>query len=370
MNTRVVRLICAAACLPALAGCGNDEGSGPQGAFAVSAVVAPVTEERLEEKILLVGSLEAVEEVDLVSEIDARVMAILFEEGEAVAENQELIRLDDRKLKASVAEMEARFDLARANLERSRVLLDRETISEQDFDQAEAEFDSAQALLELARERLADAVIRAPFDGVMTERLISMGQYMSRGQILASLVAVNPLEAQFNVPERYIGQLEMNQTIEISVEAFPGDSFSGDVVFISPRVNRESRTVLVKSVIDNRDRRLKPGMFGRLDLIFAARSASLVIPEAAIQYSGDQASVVVMNDEGVAEFRMVEVGKRLAGKAEILSGLEAGERVVVEGFQKMGPGTPINISADSREYGISPESGETATEEPDAPEAS
>lgn len=338
-----------------LAGCGKPSGSGGGGGdFPVSAVVAPVSEQQLEEKIFLVGSLEAIEEIDLVSEIDARVIEINFEEGEFVSKGRVLIRLDARKLQAAVSEMQARFNLAKANLERSETLLNRETISQQDYDQAEAEFDAARALLQLAEERLDDATISAPFDGVMTERLISLGQYMSRGQALASLVVVNPLEVQFNVPERYIGQLQMDQEIEITVEAYPGELFGGNVIFISPRVDRNTRTVLVKAQIANADRRLKPGMFGNLELIFKAREAALVIPEAAISYSSDQASVVVMNNEDKAEFREVEVGIRLAGEAEILEGLSDGERVVVEGYQKMRPGSRIQISIESREYGIDP----------------
>jgi membrane fusion protein (multidrug efflux system) len=339
-----------------LAGCGKPTASGGGGGdFPVNAVVAPVSEQELQEKIFLVGSLEAIEEIELVSEIDARVDEINFEEGEPVEKGEVLIRLDDRKLQAAVSEMRARFNLAKANLERSETLLKRETISQQDYDQAEAEFDGAQALLQLAEERLEDATISAPFDGVMTERLISLGQYMTRGQSMASLVVVNPLEVQFNVPERYIGQLAMDQQIEITVEAYPGELFLGDVIFISPRVDRNTRTVLVKARIANEDRKLKPGMFGNLELIFKAREAALVIPEAAISYNSDQASVVVMNAEGKAEFRQVEVGIRLAGKAEIIDGLSDGERVVVEGFQKMRPGSTIQISVESREYGIDPE---------------
>jgi membrane fusion protein (multidrug efflux system) len=338
-----------------LSGCGKPTASGGGGGdFPVSAVVAPVSVEELQEKIFLVGSLEAVEEIELVSEIDARVDAINFEEGEPVKKGTVLIQLDDRKLQAETSEMRARFNLAKANLERSETLLQRETISQQDYDQAEAEFDAAKALLQLAEERLEDATISAPFDGVMTERLVSLGQYTSRGQPLASLVVVDPLEVEFNVPERYIGQLGMDQEIEITVEAFPGELFTGNVIFISPRVDRNTRTVLVKARINNDDRRLKPGMFGNLELIFKARDAALVIPEAAISYNSDQASVVVMNAEGKAEFRQVEVGIRLAGKAEIIDGLADGERVVVEGFQKMRPGSTIQISIESREYGIDP----------------
>ena len=166
---------------------------------------------------------------------------------------------------------------------------------------------------------------------------------------------MDPLEVEFNVPERYIGQLKMDQRIEISVEAWPDGLFSGSVVFISPKVDRTSRTVLVKARIANPDLQLKPGMFGKIELIFKARDAALVIPEAAISYANDDASVVVRNAEGVAEFRPVQVGIRLAGKAEIVDGLTAGEQVVVEGFQKLGPGTPISIAAESSRYGIEPE---------------
>jgi membrane fusion protein (multidrug efflux system) len=336
-------------------GCGKETGGNNNGGYSVNAVVAPVKASVLEEKIFLIGSMEAIDEVDLVSEVDARVTELNFEEGEPVSKDQLLIQLDARKLEAAVAEMRARYQLAKADLDRSATLLERETISEQDYDKAEAEFDSAEALLNLAVERLEDAAIRAPFHGVMTERLVSLGQYTTRGDKLASLVEMDPLEVAFNVPERYVGQLREGQRIETSVEAWPDEVFSGNVVFLSPKVDRTSRTVLVKARIANPDLRLKPGMFGKIELIFKARDAALVIPEAAISYANDDASVVVMNADGQAEFRQVQVGLRLAGEAEIISGLEAGERVVVEGFQKMGPGTPINISPESSRYGVEPE---------------
>lgn len=341
--------------LPWLPGCQkSSESAGPPD-YAVSAVIAAAEERSLEEKVLLVGSLATLEEVDLVSEIDARVVGLNFEEGVPVEAGQWLIQLDKRKLEASLAEMRARYDLAKANLERSANLLARQTISQQDYDQAAAEFDSAGALLLLAEEQLADATIVAPFNGVMTERLISLGQFTSRGEVLASLVAVDPLELHFNVPERTIGQLSLGQSIAFSVEAYPGSTFHGQVAFLSPRVDQRSRTLLVKARVANADHRLKPGMFGRLELAFTAREKALVIPESALSYADDKSTVVVMNAEDRAEFREVEVGLRLAGEAEILAGLEAGERVVVEGFQKLGPGSRISISDKSSRYGIVPE---------------
>lgn len=351
--------LCAVTVSLTLGGCGKPQAAGgPGGAFPVNAVVAPVEEQALEEKIFLVGSLEAKEEVDLVSEIDATVVNILFEEGERVNEDDLLIELDARKLRASAAQMKARYNLAQTNLQRAAKLLDNNTISQQDYDTAAAEYDATKASLDLALEQVDDALIKAPFDGVVTERLISLGQFMTRGQRLASLVKTDPIEVAFNIPERYIGQLRLEQNIEITVEAFPGERFAGEVTFISPRVDRQSRTVLMKARMDNKDGRLKPGMFGNLELIFRVREAALVIPEAAISFNRDQASVVVMDPEGKAAFRMVTVGARLSGQAEITEGLEQGERVVVEGFQKMRPGSLINISEESRRYGIEPESPE------------
>jgi membrane fusion protein, multidrug efflux system len=306
--------------------------------------VTPVERRALEEKVFLVGSLEAIEAVDLVSEIDARVQSINFEEGQAVGEGQVLIQFDQRKQAASVAEMRARYNLAKTNRERAANLLARNIISQQDYDQAEAEFDAAIALLNLAVEQLEDATIRAPFDGVMTERLISLGQFTTRGQRLASLVTTDPIDVEFNVPERYVGQLAMGQRMEITVEAFPMETFAGPVTFISPRVDRDSRTVLVKARLSNADQRLKPGMFGSLELVFKVRDEALVIPESAVSYSGDRASVVVMDADDRAEFRRIEIGSRLVGMVEVADGLSEGERVVVEGYQKMRPGSAIQAT--------------------------
>jgi len=146
------------------------------------------------------------------------------------------------------------------------------------------------------------------------------------------------------VPERYVGQLAMGQRMEITVEAFPMETFAGPVTFISPRVDRDSRTVLVKARLSNADQRLKPGMFGSLELVFKVRDEALVIPESAVSYSGDRASVVVMDADDRAEFRRIEIGSRLVGMVEVADGLSEGERVVVEGYQKMRPGSAIQAT--------------------------
>ncbi len=336
----------------ATAGCGKPPAQeGPGGEFPVQAVVALVKHEPLEETLALVGNLAAKEFINIRSEIEAKIAYIGFTEGASVEAGQVLFRIDDAKLQAQVAEAKARFELAKNDFERGKSLLAKKTISQQQFDQFRSTLDANRASLRLANERMDDAVIVAPFVGQMGERVVSLGQFVDVGQLLSSLVQIHPLDVEFNVPERYLGQLDVDQNIAIRTVAYD-DDFVGKVFFVSPQLDERSRTVLVKAYVDNSDRRLKPGMFANLDLVFRARDKAIVIPEQAIAYQGDQASVVVMNPDARAEFRPVEVGLRLSGFAEILTGLEVGERIVVEGSQKMGPGSQILISPRSQRYGI------------------
>ncbi len=337
----------------ALAACGKPPPPpGPPSDMPVQAVVGVARAQPLEETLSLVGNLAPKESIEIRSEIDARVLELGFEEGTPVAAGQVLARFDAAKLDAEVAEARARFALAEQEFERGKTLLSKRTISEAQFDQYRSTLDATRAALRLAQERLADAVISAPFPGLAGERLVSPGQYVDRGQVLGSLVQVDPLEVEFHVPERYVSQVALEQRIALAVATWPDEQFEGRVYFLSPRVDEQSRTLLVKAYVANPEGRLKPGMFANLSLVFRARDAALVIPEAAISYRGDAASIVVMDEQGKAEPRTVQVGMRLAGLAEIVSGIAEGERVVVEGFQKMAPGATIVVAPESERYGV------------------
>jgi membrane fusion protein (multidrug efflux system) len=322
--------------------------------FPVQAVVAPVIRGGLEESLRLVGSLRAGEQVEIVSEIDSQIAALKFKEGERVKKGQVIIVLDDAKLKASLDEAKARLELATAELKRGQELLEKKTITEQEADRLLFQQRSADAAVRMTQEQFDDAVISAPFDGVLAEHDLSPGQIVSRGQKLVWLVQTSPLEVEFNVPERYVSQVAKQQKVQIESVAFPGRKFEGSVDYISPRLDEATRTALVKARLQNEDGLLKPGMYGTLNLIFRLRENVLTIPEAALSYQGDHVSVVVMNPVGKAEFRQVTTGLRLQEKAEITGGLEEGERVVVEGYQKMGPGTTVLIAPESERYGITP----------------
>ncbi len=334
-------------------GCGGGGDSGPQEVFAVNVVVAPVVQQEVTEVIDLVGSLTPNERVEIKSEISGLIRQIHFEEGDSIQEGRLLVALDDQKLSARLAEAEANFTLARTNRDRNKSLLETKTISEQAYDQSIGDLDAAAATLELRKRELKDARILAPFDGVVGYREVSPGQFVQVGQSMTVLVNMDPIKADFDVPERFIGQLQTGQRIDIKVAAYPERTFTGEVYFISPEVEVTTRNVLVRAFINNESGVLKPGMFGNLKLVLQVKEDALVIPESALIVQADSAVVMVVDDENLAQVRNVRSGIRLEGAVEILEGLSTGERVIVEGHQKVGPGTPVNPQTDAADSGAS-----------------
>ncbi len=337
-------------------GCGKPPppSGGPPPDAPAMAVVAKVVQQRIEDKLELVASLEALEEITVVSEIAARVTEISFSEGERVDAGHTFFRLDAVAATARLKEAEARFALADLGYKRSQELFDSQTVSEQTRDQAEAEHHSSNAALTLARDAVSKTTIKAPFRGVVGERKVSVGQVVRVGDELTRLYSVDPIELTFNVPERHLGQLQQKQMVHFSTAAYAGETFSGEVSYIAPRLETASRTVRVKARIPNPTGQLTPGMFGRLSIVFGVREHGLMIPESAVQFMGGATLVVRVNDAGVSEFVPIQIGQRFAKQVEVLSGLAADDRVVAEGFQKMGPGMRVIATPDSEAYGVPP----------------
>lgn len=341
-----VRTVAVLSATVLLAGCTKPAGGPPGGGgmppmqvVAVEAKRQPVTE-----ALSLVGSIAPNEMVEIKSETEGIVQEILFDEGQAVTNGQLLIRLDDSKLAASLSEAESSFQLSQANFERAKVLIRDKMISSQEFDQAAATFNLHQAILELRKRQLKDTRIYAPYDGVVGARHVSPGQVITKDRVLTVLVELDPVKVEVNVPERYLPQLQVGQPLEFSVAAFRGEKFRGEVYFIAPQLNENLRTALVKARIPNPRSRLRGGMFASLDLALQVRDSAIVIPEPAIMSSGDHFSVFIVDQDGNAQIRPIQVGLRLAGKAEVIKGLEAGEKVVVEGVQKLRPGGPVKLA--------------------------
>jgi membrane fusion protein (multidrug efflux system) len=313
--------------------------------MATQVVTIEAKSQPVSETVPLVGNILANEFVEIKAETDGIIQDVLFEEGQQVTNGQLLLRLDETKLNAIVAEAEANFKLSQANFDRAQQLFKDKLISSQDFDHAAATYQVNQATLELMKRQLRDARIYAPFNGAIGARQVSPGQVISKNTMLTSLVDLDLVKLEVSVPERFVSLVHEGQTLELTVAAYADRKFTGKVYFVAAQLDPSFRTALVKALVPNPERLLKPGMFANLELRLKLRENAIVIPEIALMFDGDQARVFVVSQVSTAQLRPVKLGLRLPGMVEIVSGLSPGDRVVVEGVQKVVPGAPLKTAA-------------------------
>jgi len=323
--------------------CKEQAVSAPKAPPAVPVLVAAAIVERLAENLSLVGNLLADESIEIKSEIDGVIDKVLFEEGKNVARGEVLMELDKVKLSAALAEAEAGFRLSKSTYERNVGLMKESLISQHELNQAAAKFQSDQAGLDLLKRQLRDASIIAPFAGIVGSRTVSPGQVISKSSILTWLVALDPIKVEFKVPERFLDRLSIGQTIETLVASYGTNRFVGEVYFVAPAVDPVLRTVLVKARIPNKAGLLRPGMFANLNLTLKVDESALMIPESALIRLSDNSAgtVYVVGADETVQVRKVKLGSRIAGKIHVIEGLKAGEKVITEGSQKVGPGSKV-----------------------------
>lgn len=335
----------AAGAAPAPAGAGRSAAPGGGGGMPVEAEVAKA--ERIAQEIIAVGSLRSNESVTLSSEIAGRIAGIQFREGQPVARGTLLFELDDSVYRAELEQARAGLALARRNHERSKELFERNLISTRERDEAAAKLDLDSATVALAEARLAKTRIKAPFDGVVGLRAVSPGDYITAGQPLAPLEQISVLKADFRLAEAALSRIKVGQTLNLEVDAWPGQIFPGRVYAIDPRLAEETRSIGVRARVPNDKGQLRPGLFARVRLVIAEREGAVLVPEQSIVPQGEQPFVYVIED-GKAVLRPVQLGLRQAGRVEIVSGVQPGDIVITAGAQKIGPGAPvmpINLAA-------------------------
>lgn len=322
-------------------GCGG--GSDPKGPqdFPVPVELATAQTKDIRETLSLVGTLQANESVILKSEIEGQIASIHFNEGEHVAEGKLLIQLDDSELSAGLREAEAELAYARHEFARRQNLFKQKIVPERELDRAKADLDRDAARVETIRARLAKTRITAPFSGIVGARRVSPGDVLSSATVLANLEAIDPLKLEFEVPERYIPLLAVDQTVNLKVTAFADRKFPGTVYFIDPRVTSANRTIPVKARVPNVNEALRPGMFANVDLVVQDKPGAITIPEQALMPQGDQQFVFRVKGDNSVELIPVSTGIREAGLVEIRKGLASGDRVVSAGQQKLGPGSHV-----------------------------
>lgn len=328
----------------------------------VSVVGFKAVQKPVQNKISLVGTLEANEMVEIKSEIDGTVEEVKFEEGQKVHKGDRLFLIDQKKLMASLDQTEANLKLAESTVERYKTLTESGAISRQEYDQAAANFEITQASVNLSREQLRDATIVAPFDGTMGARTVSAGQVIPKGAGLSFIVNQDPMKANFHVPERYLSQVKIGQNVEMRVAAYPDEIFNGEVFFIDPKIDDLSRTALLKAKVPNADEKLRHGMFANLQLIVNVKNDAIVIPESALIVKGDQISVYTVNEDTTVAIKPVHIGIRMAGFVEATEGVKENDVVVVEGYQKLFPGARTKVRFEENDAATSQGQDSLSTE--------
>ena len=340
--------------LPLWSGCKPTEKAGGPAAAAPSAggmpmmkvIAVAAVRQPVQETLALVGSIIANEQVEVKAESEGFVETIRFQEGQPVKKGELLVTLDETKLQAALEEAEASLKLSRQTHERQKELLGAHLVSQQEFDQSSSRLAADEAAVAGRRRQLKEARVSAPFGGIVGARQVSPGQLVNRSTTLTWLVDLDPVKVEFNVPERFLSQVQTGQSIDVTVAAWPGRQFRGKVFFVAPFVEPVSRTILVKAEIPNGEALLKPGMFANLQLTLQIRDNAVVIPEAALSQilDGDRALVMVVDAQAKVALRPIKVGVRLPGRVEVREGLEGGEKVVVEGLQKIAPGMTVELA--------------------------
>jgi len=290
--------------------------------------------------VRVTGRIEAEQAVELRPDEQGRIVALLFEEGQSVAAGTPLVRIDDALLRAQAERSIADRDLTRQQLARIRRLRADNAASPADLERVEAAARSAEAALGVLQLQIERSTVRAPFAGVVGQRFVSRGDYVTTASRLLTLQTTDPQRAVIEVPERHASQLRRGQPLDFTVASQPGRTFRAVVEFIDPVVQPGNRTIVVKAKAPNRDRQLKAGMFIEARLATGTRADAIVVPEDAVQPLRT-ANVIWAVVGGKASRRVVELGTRSQGVVEILKGVEAGELVVVGGLERMAEGMPV-----------------------------
>ncbi|MEO8747520.1 MAG: efflux RND transporter periplasmic adaptor subunit [Rhodanobacter sp.] len=322
------------------------------GPITVSTTTA--SEQPWQPSLQAVGSLRAAKGADLAMDVAGVVTAVNLKSGEEVQQGQVLLQLRDSDDVAALQQLDATANLAGITFERARQQLAAQAISQADYDTASADFKSRQAAVAQQKALVAKKQLRAPFAGRAGILTLSPGDYLSAGTAVVTLQQLDPLLVDFNVPQRELGRLRVGQTVHLSLDAYSGREFSGEVSAINPRVDSSSRNVQVEARIPNQDKALIPGMFAKLSVEVGSKQEQLTLPQAAIVYNpyGDTVYLVQpskgKDDQGhalpaTAQQTFVTLGDTRGDQVAIVKGIDAGTVVVTSGQVKLKNGAAIVI---------------------------
>jgi membrane fusion protein (multidrug efflux system) len=357
----------------------------------LSIEVASVESRSIDRYLRVSGSLLADEQAEVSAEAPGRVIATPVERGTHVAQGAVLARVAETETSAQLLEAEANaaqiearlglagggsfdparvpdvmqakasLDLAEAEFGRIASLLDQKVVSQSEYDQRRSQVDAARqqfqvarnvaeqsyrsleaarARVALARKAQADTTIRAPFSGVVAERLVSVGDYVTRGARVATVVRIDPLRVELTVPEQAVSLVKVGQPVRIAVDAYPGETFEATVRYVSPSLRADQRALTVEAIAQNRDGRLKPGLFATASIQQPVSAPALLVPATAVETISGTARVYTIKDGKAAE-RIVTIGETVGDRVELTSGVTQGEIVAAAPKGHLTDGIPV-----------------------------
>ena len=317
---------------------------------AVTTVVAK--QETWPTTLSVIGTMAAVQGVTVSADLPGIVNQIKFESGQSVNEGDVLVQLETTQEQAQLTEAEADRDLAILNFQRLQGLVNQRAISRADYDRAEAEQKQTEAKVGEIRATIARKTIRAPFTGILGIRQVNLGQYLSAGNAVVPLQALDPIYVNFGVPQQYAGKLRIGGTVRVTSEGLPGAAFTGQVTATNAVIDEATRNIQIQATLANPGGKLRPGMFVQTEISMGASQSVVTLPASAISYAPYGNSVFVVTDlkspkgetyRGVRQ-QIIKLGEARGDQIAVTSGLQAGDEVVTSGVFKLRNGAAVLVN--------------------------
>lgn len=305
-----------------------------------------VITETWQPSIAAIGDIKATQGIVLANEFAGIVSAIHFKSGQSVNRGDLLIELETSTDKAELKGLLASQNLAQLKYNRQVKLLKTKSTSKSNRDEALALLDQAKAAVITKQSIINKKLIRAPFSGVIGIRQVNLGQYLDKGHSIAPLESLNPLYVDFSLAEKHFSALALGQTVNINVQAYPKQSFSGIVSAINPGVEKNTRAVNLRATLNNAEKLLRPGMFAEVKLLTTDPQPYLTLPDTAITYNTYGESVyIILEKEGksIAQYRAIKTGIKKLGRVSISEGLTINDHIVNAGQVKLRNNIPVTI---------------------------
>jgi membrane fusion protein (multidrug efflux system) len=329
-------------------------GPGKPGGFPVAVEVVKVAATDFLDEVSAVGTLKSNESVVLRPETAGRIGMIGFKDGAIVGKGTLLVTLDAAVQEAELLQAKANLGLAETNFKRNQELVAKKFLSQQALDTSVANLNVQQATVQLAEAKAAKTRVKAPFGGMVGLRNVSVGDYVKEGQDLINIEDISTLRVDFKLPENYLGRLGKGQTVELTSDALPGQTFKALLDAVDPMVDQNGRSISARARMDNASAKLRPGMFVRVRLVLGQRKDVLMLPEQAIVPGAQPAIFKIV--EAKAQRVPIKLGVRRAAQVEVINGLQVGDVVVTAGQLKLRDGAAVRAIGEGAPE-IAPQSG-------------